>query len=85
MRNINLDVLRIVAISSVVFCHLGVLVPLLSNYCSAWGKYGVELLLILSGFLAVKSLETKGIHGYYRRRIKRMIPLYWTERPIIAE
>lgn len=77
MRNTNLDILRIIAIFSVVVCHLGSYFPFFSSYCSSWGKHGVQLLLILSGYLAFYSLDMQGSHGYYRRRIKRLIPLYW--------
>ncbi len=76
-RNANLDIIRIIAILFVVLVHI-------QNYYGSyhdfarWGLKGVPLFFILSGYLALKSLDGgTNTKDYYIKRIIRIVPTYY--------
>ncbi|MCH5248883.1 MAG: acyltransferase [Lachnospiraceae bacterium] len=75
--NINLAILRIIAMVMVVSIHVGINVHW-TQYVYA-GQYGVQLFFILSGYLIFVSLES-GISAreFYKKRMLRIVPEYWT-------
>lgn len=54
MRNKELDVFKAVAIIAVVLYHLGV---------SQYGYLGVDMFLVVAGYLTVKSISKKMLIG----------------------
>ncbi|WP_027218040.1 acyltransferase family protein [Butyrivibrio fibrisolvens] len=73
-RNINLDLMRIIASFMVLSVHVGQHIG--ENFDV--GAKGVQLFFILSGFLAFASLdsEASAIH-YYKKRLIRILPTYY--------
>lgn len=81
-RNTNLDIIRILAAFMVLAVHVGYEFPWITQY--TWtGYYGVTLFFSMSGYLSMVSLEHNGIASYYRKRILRIVPLYWSVLTII--
>jgi len=88
-RVFGLDLLRAIAILSVVFAHFsGVLsphIPWWFDLLHHGGFYGVELFFVLSGFLIGRILirsgpelhETSNLATFYIRRWFRTLPLFW--------
>lgn len=75
--NLNLSVLRIMAMMMVFSIHTGMAAHWTRFTYS--GKYGVQLFFILSGYLICLSLErTDSIREFYRKRLKRILPEYYT-------
>ena len=77
--NIFLDIIRICAIAGVVSCHAGIYIPTgnLHDYL-VYGKYGVQIFFVLSGYLCVASgYHNAGIWAYYRKRAVRILPAYY--------
>ena len=71
-RNSRLDLLRGLAISLVVLYHL-------PGHPVRAGSIGVDLFMVLSGYLVTRQLETleegtSPLRSFYRRRIKRILP-----------
>lgn len=81
-RNYNLDILRIMAAAFVFLVHLGQWSGYPRN--AENGFYGVWLFFILSGYLIYESLDKyeqlnwNNVKDYYKKRIVRIIPLYWS-------
>ncbi|MBQ7581902.1 MAG: acyltransferase, partial [Lachnospiraceae bacterium] len=77
-RNSNLDILRILAAFMVLMVHVGYAFPWIADY--TWtGYYGVTLFYSLSGYLSMVSMERSGsVIEFYKKRILRIIPLYWS-------
>lgn len=76
-RNINLDILRIVAALMVMMVHVGYEFPWINDH-TWYGYYGTMLFFSLSGFLIMKSLERgMSIRSFYKKRVVRIIPLYF--------
>lgn len=81
-RNYNLDILRIMAAAFVFLVHLGQWSGYPRN--AENGFYGVWLFFILSGYLIFESLDKyeqlnwNNVKDYYKKRIVRIIPLYWS-------
>lgn len=76
-KNLNLSVLRIVAMLMVFSIHVGIATSWTKFVGS--GKYGVQLFFIMSGYLICISLENSdSIKEYYRKRIRRLVPEYYT-------
>lgn len=81
-RNINIDILRIMAAAFVFLVHLGQWSGYPRN--AENGFYGVWLFFILSGYLIFESLDKferlnwNNVKDYYKKRIVRIIPLYWS-------
>ena len=75
--NINLSILRIIAMGMVVAIHAGINVNW-TQYVET-GQYGVFLFFILSGYLIFSSLDTGvSTREFYKKRVLRIIPEYWT-------
>ena len=81
-RNLNFDILRIMAAGFVFLVHLG-------QFCGhprhgENGFYGVWLFFIMSGYLIYASLDgyenlnSGNLKEYFAKRIVRIIPLYWS-------
>ncbi|HEX4194203.1 MAG TPA: acyltransferase [Stellaceae bacterium] len=91
-RNIGIDLLRAVAILTVIANHWGL--SYLSKPSTAWwdeilrrigghGSYGVTLFFVLSGFLITRTTMKRepdlfclSLRGFYLRRIARIQPLF---------
>lgn len=79
-RNYSLDFLRVLACLMVLLVHTGHKIGL---SWTGFGARGVELFLILSGYLAMMSYDRIASRGhgctkaYYLNRVKRIIPIYW--------
>jgi len=72
--NINLYIMRIIATIMVLSVHIAQY----SGYDFSVGAKGVEMFFVLSGYLAFASLDKSfSFVDYYKRRIKRIVPLYW--------
>jgi len=86
-RSAAIDITRIVACMMVLMVHIG-------QFCGlgeivGWGQNGVKLFFVLSGFLAMKTMEGMEEHRsenekafdiaikYYKSRIRRIVPLYY--------
>lgn len=77
-RNINLDIIRILAAVMVLLVHVGYQFPWIADY--TWtGYYGVTLFYSLSGYLSMVSMERSGsVLEFYKKRLLRILPLYWS-------
>lgn len=82
-KKINVQILRVFACLGVFLVHFGQRMSLTGTVrtITEFGKYGVELFIILSGYLAFLSLNKKnsggGIIDYYKKRSIRLLPLYF--------
>ncbi len=80
---VQLQYLRAIAALMVVYFHSVLQVPKVNSGFDweyhLFGETGVDIFFVLSGF--VMWLTTAGRHispvEFYRRRIKRIVPLYW--------
>lgn len=81
----NIDVIRIFAASSVVVFHVGQMLQSRGMNIEklagvqAFFSSGVYLFFVISGFVISTSIfatETKSLFGFYKSRIKRIVPLY---------
>ncbi|MFT3982349.1 MAG: acyltransferase [Lachnospiraceae bacterium] len=76
-RNINLDLLRIIAAFMVMLVHVGQLYEKLNQFTSI-GSMSVQLFFIISGYLIMKSLEnTNSIKYFYLKRVIHILPIYY--------
>ena len=86
-RNSKIDLLRVIAISGVLFFHgaeLGLPPPWFSKV-GAFGWWGVDLFFVLSGFLIARELfnenfspsPLKTVAVFWVRRWTRIFPLYF--------
>jgi exopolysaccharide production protein ExoZ len=78
----QLQILRLVAASAVMFFHVGTSLQtdlgVETNYFSL-GAYGVDIFFVLSGFIITYSVRPEAGAMYFGiRRIARIVPLYWT-------
>lgn len=74
-KHVNLDIVRIFAAWMVLSVHIA---PLAGMDFSV-GARGVQLFFVLSGYLAFASLEkNSAIIPYYKKRLIRILPTYWT-------
>lgn len=64
----NIQALRGLACLMIVFCHTAV--------GNGIGQYGVEIFLIISGFIIMYTTEFESSQ-FWRKRIKKIVPLYW--------
>lgn len=80
MNNINNNIqkMRGIAILLIFFSHCTIFVGTDGQNLFKWfGAFGVELFIILSGYLAVNSYEhAHNIKQYYKRKISRFLPLH---------
>lgn len=82
-RFINLDGIRFLCISAVIWHHAGIELPFLERMFSR-GFLGVDFFFVLSGYLITTLLlrerEREGkvsFRGFYWRRFLRIIPVYF--------
>lgn len=74
--NINLAILRVVAMVMVISIHVGNSTNW-TKYVQK-GSYGVRLFFILSGYLIYASLDSGiSIKEFYKKRVLRILPEYW--------
>jgi hypothetical protein len=97
-RYVSLDLLRAVAAIGVVFTHVYLLngVPVLGNrhptsLLADQGATGVWLFFVLSGFVISRPFVAGLVQGelprigkYARRRVFRILPLYWLSLLVVA-
>lgn len=81
-RKINgITLVRVVAVCMILIVHFGQSLPFPSilHLPIVWCQHGVQLFFLISGFLIFKSLDKNSdIKNFYRKRILRIIPTYWT-------
>ncbi len=80
-HNDGLDLLRIVAMFGVIWVHLSMYLPISEDNLVffIWGGHGVQVFFVLSGYFAAISLyEKNDWKDYYKKRILRIIPPYYT-------
>lgn len=70
----SIQALRAFAALSVVLTHMSFIKS---------GSFGVDIFFIISGFLMMYSTE-KGTEGYWKKKIKRIVPFYWIMTVITA-
>jgi len=82
-RLASLDSLRGIAAILVVLFHYTVKFPsfypeaLTPVFTVDFGKYGVQLFFMISGFVILMSLNKSNGKGFVRSRILRLFPIYW--------
>jgi peptidoglycan/LPS O-acetylase OafA/YrhL len=85
-RHIGLDAIRGMAISLVVFHHIGLRFPgsvqdPISHFLVSIGWGGVDIFFAISGFLITKILlnvhTSEQLAGFFRKRFFRIVPLYF--------
>ncbi|MBE5837172.1 acyltransferase family protein [Butyrivibrio sp.] len=72
-RNINLDIVRILAAFMVLSVHIGQHI----GKDFGVGAKGVQLFFVLSGYLAFSSVQNKTVLQYYKSRLIRILPTYY--------
>jgi peptidoglycan/LPS O-acetylase OafA/YrhL len=80
----SLGILRGVAVLSVCFCHFatpaskGTVLPAFFSVIEAYGRYGVHIFFVISGFIIPYSLEQSkyALDDYFRFLYKRVIRLH---------
>ena len=80
-RYLSIHYLRAIAALMVVafHCFTTGLVPVENLSDARWLKQGIAIFFVISGFVMVASTKerTVGPVGFMRRRIVRIVPLYW--------
>lgn len=81
-RNQAIQILRVVACIMVFFVHFGQRLSITGTIGSLFdfGKYGVQLFFLISGFLAAKTFKENkkvNIKEYYIKRAITLLPLYY--------
>lgn len=74
-RITELDALRGVAATSVLYFHIGAAAGLSTP--GVLGQYGVSLFFIISGFVITMTTSKGGIQEFIASRIARLFPTYW--------
>lgn len=76
-RNLNFDILRIMAALMVLTVHVGYQFPWIQDH-TFYGFYGTTLFFVMSGYLGMKSMENcSNAMEFYKKRVIRIIPIYW--------
>lgn len=80
-KDLSIQILRIIACFGVFLVHLGQRLnvsDIIRNFTD-FGAYGVEMFFIISGYLALLSLDKKNEKTlpYYKKRAIRILPLYF--------
>ena len=88
MPLISLQYLRAIAALMVVCVHLHVQVERM-GHAGAWPDWaasGVDIFFVLSGFLmwATTAGRNQGAGEFYRRRVVRIVPLYWLLTSVVV-
>lgn len=79
-HNLNMDLLRVLAMGMVLLCHLSELLHINTSV----GATGVDLFFVMSGYLIFESLErTNSTTKYYKKRVIRIIPIYYLSLIVI--
>lgn len=74
----NIDILRAIAVLSVVIHHIFALTGFHFPYFAEAGGYiGVQLFFIISGYLISESAIKHPLPDYVRHRFLRIFPAYW--------
>ncbi len=82
----NIQILRAVAAVMVVIFHVVLWLPrdaasesMLFRLFSEWGKSGVDLFFVISGFVIMLSQarQPRPFGAFMRNRVLRIVPLYW--------
>lgn len=80
-RYVSIQILRIIACFGVFCVHFGQRVDLSGRVriVTDFGRYGVQLFFIISGFLAAKGLINREVKAgkYYYKRAVHILPLYF--------
>lgn len=80
-RNVSIQLIRVCACVMVFLVHFGQRVELngVIREFTEFGKYGVHLFFLISGFLAGKTFfgSSVNVKGYYVKRIIAIMPLYY--------
>jgi peptidoglycan/LPS O-acetylase OafA/YrhL len=88
MKLISIQYLRALAALSVVVSHLYAPLSRLgySGYLPGFSAAGVDLFFVISGFIMWVTTCEGGIGPlqFYRKRIVRIVPLYWTVTTLIV-
>ncbi|MCM1235870.1 MAG: acyltransferase [Ruminococcus flavefaciens] len=71
----SLQALRAFAALSVVLTHMSFIES---------GSFGVDIFFIISGFLMMYSTEKGTGEGYWKKKIRRIVPFYWIMTIITA-
>lgn len=78
----GLSLLRVISVTMILLVHFGQSVPMpdFLHIPIVWCRHGVQMFYLLSGFLIYASLskKTDGIWYFYKKRIVRIIPIYFT-------
>ncbi|MBN8205319.1 acyltransferase [Microbacterium esteraromaticum] len=89
----GLDALRGLAALAVFICHAaaywgGLGLPRLVSSATQVGAHGVDVFIVLSGFVLTLPLVARGrslnVGQFYGRRMWRILPAYWTALAIAA-
>lgn len=64
----TIQLLRAIGCIMVVLCHTA---------ATDFGQTGVDFFLVISGYVIVYSTEKKGIDRFWKKRLLRIIPLYY--------
>lgn len=77
-RNLNLDVVRIIAALMVLLVHTGQHVGGIWQDYTGFGANGVQIFFVLSAYLIMHSLERcDSVKTYFVHRAVRILPLYY--------
>ena len=82
-KMMGISILRIIATLGVFAVHFGQRMRLPSPWSSVtdFGKYGVQLFFVISGFLMVQSLDkcdsVRDVFQFYVKKAIRLLPLYY--------
>lgn len=81
-RNQAIQILRVIACLMVFFVHFGQRMSITGRVGSLFdfGRYGVQLFFLISGFLAIKTFKENkkiNIKEYYIKRAITLLPLYY--------
>jgi peptidoglycan/LPS O-acetylase OafA/YrhL len=72
-----LDATRGAAALSVVFAHSLAHMDTGANDVFAFGRFGVALFFIASGYVVAKSLQSRSLRSFWQRRFWRLYPAFW--------
>jgi len=81
-RNVSIQLLRVCACIMVFVVHFGQRVSLsgVVRSLTDFGAYGIQLFLLISGFLAGKTFfgnPNVDVFNYYKKRVIAILPLYY--------
>jgi len=73
----NIQALRALAATMVIFVHLDVLLQMLGM--KSFGSSGVDLFFVISGFIMVMTTRRHNVSSidFLKNRFSRIVPIYW--------